>query len=197
MALPVYELKIDEEKESFVEAIALVQSPAIESNFLAFSAEQKDLTFSLDEEKKELLGAVMIPNINIYRKREDGFEYNVFFTNDTIRKISQIFFKKGFQSNLNIEHTKEESADSYVFQSLIVDKSKGIQPLNLPDGSWVIGVKVNNESVWKDIKEGKRKGFSVEGVFELIKQDFSIQTHEDRVIALISELTKILTNNNI
>ncbi len=196
MTLPVYELKIDEENDSFVEAIALVEKPAIESNFLAFSAEQKNLTFSLDDEKMELLGAVMIPNMNIYRQREDGFEYNVFFSPDTIRKISQVFFKKGFQSNMNLDHSNA-SADSYVFQSLIVDKEKGINPLDLADGSWVIGVKVNNEAVWKDIKEGKRKGFSVEGVFELIKHEFKTLGQEDQLLTLINQLNKILTNNNI
>lgn len=186
--LPVYELLIDG-NESFVDAIALVESPAIEKEFLAFN-EQKQYQFSLDEEKMELLGAAMIPDQLIYRRNDDGFEYNVFFSKDTIRNISQSFFKAGFQSNMNIEHSAV-NADSYVFQSMIVDSSKGINLMDLPDGSWVVGVKVLNEKVWQDIKEGKRKGFSIEGVFELERKQFD--KYEQEAIVLLEKIKNILS----
>jgi hypothetical protein len=197
---PCYELHIDELNEAIVQAIALVESPAIESHFLAFSTEQKNLTFSLDEERRELIGAAMIPDQKIYRIDEEGYEYEVFFSKETIRKISQIFFKKGFQSNLNIEH-KDLPADSFIFQSYIVDEGKGMlspKGLNLPDGSWVVGVKVNNNDIWKDIKSGKRKGFSVEGVFGFIKHDFKVaKSDEDEVLEMIQQLKQLIQNTHI
>ena len=187
---PIYELKIDG-TESFVDAIALVEKPAIEKEFLAFTSKDK-YQFALDDDKMELLGAAMVPNQLIYRRNKDGFEYNVFFSSDTIRNISQSFFKSGFQSNMNIEHSAT-NADSYVFQSMIVDNSKGISLMNLPDGTWVVGVKVLNSQVWQDIKEGKRKGFSVEGVFDLVKAKFN--TDEEEILQLLKEIQKEISNN--
>ena len=168
--LQTFEIEINEDAESFVFAVALVKQPAIESNFIAFSKEQEFLTFAADDEQMELIGAAMIPNMKILRKADDGTPYNVIFSKDNIRKASQIFFKKALQGNLNMNHT-DIPADSFIFQSYLVDEAKGISSpkgLNLPDGSWVIGTKVTNPDVWKDVKTGKVKGFSVEGLFKLI-----------------------------
>lgn len=172
--LPLYELTFDD-VETYVQAIALVENPAIETNFIAFSKEaiQK---FSFDEEKRELFGPAMIPDQNIYRVDKDGNGYNVFFSKETIRKISQSFFKRAYQANLNIEHT-DKDADCFVFQSVIVDKQKGIAPMDLPDGSWVVGVKVENDATWREIKEGKRQGFSIEGFFEMNPTQFKKSKH--------------------
>lgn len=196
MDLPVYELKINETADSFVDAIALVDSPAIESDFLAFSQQQKGLTFSVDDEKQELIGAAMIPDMKIYRNSPDG-GYYVFFSKDTIRNIAQVFFKKGFQGNMNLDHESDKPADSYIYQSYIVDNSKGISGpngLNLPDGSWVVGAKVDNPDVWGDIKSGKRKGFSVEGIFELLKADFdkAIDKEQAEIRDLLNQLKQII-----
>lgn len=183
--LPTYELSIDD-VESFVDFISIVEHPAIEKDFIAFSKEQKT-HFNFNDEKMELIGPAMVPDQLIYRKNADGVEFQVFFTKDTIRTIAQSFFKRGFQSNLNIEHT-EASADSYVFQSFIIDQSKGISFMDLPDGTWVVGVKVNNESLWNDIKNGKRKGFSIEGVFNLTDAQFSYEKEAEEVLELLKQI---------
>lgn len=195
MSLPLYELRISPERESFVTAIALVETPAIEEDFIAFSSQQKDLTFSTDEEKMELIGAAMIPDMQIYRR--DGYkEFNVFFSKDTIRQIAQVYFQKGFQSNMNLDHSSTP-ANSYIFQSYIVDQSKGMtspKGLNLPDGSWVIGVKVSDKEVWNNIKAGKVKGFSVEGIFQLFEQDFNshIDQDEQDCVNLLKHINSVL-----
>ena len=190
---PTYELTIDG-TESFVDAIALVENPAIEKEFLAFT-DTTPIKFSVDDDKMELLGAAMVPNQLIYRRNDDGFEYQVYFSKDTIRQISQSFFKGGFHTNMNIEHSAT-TADSYVFQSIIVDSSKGISVNDLPDGTWVVGVKVLNADVWKAIKSGKHKGFSVEGIFELIKRKFNtIKTDEDEVLELLKHIQNKISNH--
>lgn len=196
MDLPVYELRINENMEAIVDAIALVENPAIESDFIAFSKEQENISFSMDDENMELLGAAMIPNLKMYRKNKEGVEYYAFFTAPTIRQIAQVFSKNGFQSNLNIAHTPTP-AHSYIFQNYIVDESKGMfspKGLNLPDGSWAIGVKVTDKKVWQNIKEGKIKGFSVEGVFELFKEEFDKQDSQEleEVLQLIKEIKKYI-----
>jgi len=199
MNLPVYELRIDEQKEAFVEAIALVENPAIESNFIAFSEDKPLEQFSFSDEKMELLGAAMIPNMKIYRNDASKGDYEVVFSKETIRQIAQVYFKKGFQANLNLDHSST-TANSYIFQSYIVDTEKGISSpkgLNLPDGTWVIGVKVEDSSIWSDIKSGKRKGFSVEGVFELFKQEFTINHQSDleEIYDLLQQVKRKMEGN--
>ncbi len=165
MNLPLIELRIDEANNSFVSAIALVENPAIESDFIAFN---QTLNFSLNEERQELLGAAMIPDKPIYRNSDAGGFYAV-FSKDTIRQIAQVYAQKGLFNNTNIEHTLIP-AESFVFQSYIVDASKNISaPAGIiaPDGSWIVGVKVCNPTVWQNIKAGNIKGFSVEGIFSL------------------------------
>lgn len=192
--LPVFKLEIDDTK-SFVDAIALVEYPAIEVDFIAFSNEPELKQYKFDDSKMELLGPALIPEQRIYRN-DNGKEYHVFFSKETVRQIAQSFFKRGNQSQLNIEHT-DKDADSYVFQSMIVDRTKGIAPMDLPDGAWVVGVKVLNADIWKDIKEGKRKGFSIEGIFEMIPSAFKsletpiINIKEDEGEELIAMLQQI------
>jgi len=199
--LPVFELKCDD-IETFVDAIALVESPAIEKEFIAFSTHKK-IDFSFNDDKMELIGAVMVPDQRIYRRNEDGFEYEVFFSKNTIRSIAQSFAKNSNHSNLNIEHSGK-SADSFMYQSMLVDSAMGIKPMDLPDGTWVAVVKVLNRDVWQDIKNGKHKGFSIEGVFELEKSMFNQNmtakeleelADEQEAIKLFKEITDRLTTS--
>jgi plastocyanin domain-containing protein len=201
MSLPLYEIFIDESKESFVDAVALVDELAIESNFFAFSNEQKNLTFSVEDVKKELVGAAMIPDMHIFRKSESGEGYNVYFSKDTIRQIAQVFFKKGFQANINLSHS-DVPANSFIFQSYIVDDSMGISSpkgLNLPDGSWVVGMKVTDDNTWNEIKAGKLKGFSVEGLFQMMESEIEQKhskekTEENELLEILQKLNSILFN---
>lgn len=199
-SLPTYELKIDPEKDSVVNAIALVDEPAIESNFIAFSKDHNvEFRFASNEERMELIGPALIPDMKIFRKDEDG-EYNVFFSKQTIRQIAQTYFQKGFQNNLNIQHTAVP-AKSFVFQAYIVDKEMGLnapQGIDVPDGSWVVGVKVTDKEVWKDIKGGKVKGFSIEGLFQMfskIEKEVDAETKE--AMQILKEIKDYLSNKEL
>lgn len=182
--IPTYEIFIDENEDSFVSAVALVDRPAIEKNFMAFN-EHKELKFSYDDKKMELLGPAMIPDMEIYRKDPDtGAEYNVYFSKETIRQIAQVFFKKQFNNNVNLAHT-DIPAHSYIFQSYIVDEEKGINSpkgMKVPDGSWIVGMKVTDKEVWNDVKSGKVKGFSVEGIFQFTNQKAIEPSEEEKEI---------------
>jgi len=202
MELPLYEIFIDENKDSFVHSVALVDEPAIESNFIAFSKEGKNLAFSVEEDRMELVGAVMIPNMHIPRKTASGEGYNVFFSKETIRKIAQVFFKKGFQANINLSHS-DVPANSYIYQAFIVDEKLGISSpkgLNLPDGALVFGAKVEDKNVWKEIQEGHFKGFSVEGLFQMMEADIEEKmqkqkSEEKELLEILQNLNSILFNN--
>ncbi len=184
--LPLLELRIDPGKGSLVSAIAIVDNPAISSGFIAFSNQSPEslaVSFTANDERRELLGAAMIPELPMYRNSKETGEYMAVFSKETIREIAQVFAEKGFFNNMNIDHT-DKPAGSFVFQSYIVDEQKGVlapKGVDVPDGSWIVGVKVNDAKVWEDIKAGKTSGFSVEGIFDLF--DTSIDLEMSKVAA--------------
>lgn len=178
------ELYIDEENEfSGIEAISVVENPAIEEDFIALKKQQVKLA-EVDKEKRILMGAALVPNKKIYRTNGED-EYNIFFSEDTVRKASELFLSRGKQNNSTLEHDVKLSGLSVVESWIIEDKKKDKSRkygFNLPIGTWMVSVKVNNDEIWNDfVKEGKVKGFSIEGFFadkldegpkESVKEDF-------------------------
>jgi len=162
------ELYIDEDNEfSGIEAISVVENPAIEEEFIALNSHEVKLA-EVDSEKKILMGAALIPNKKIYRTNGEE-EYYIFFSEDTVRKASELFLSRGKQNNSTLEHEVQLSGmsvvESWIVEDLEKDKSKKYN-LNVPIGTWMVSVKVNNEKVWREfVKSGKVKGFSVEGFF--------------------------------
>lgn len=189
--LPLIELTINPEDNSFVSAVSIVENPAIESSFIAFSKNQKLENFSINAERKEIIGLAMRADYPIYRNSEQSGEYVATFSKATVRQIAQVFAQKGFFNNTNIEHSLVNDG-SFVFQSYIVDSEKGINAPNgieANSGDWVVGIKVLSDSVWQDIKLGKRTGFSVEGVFKMINLNTTISlSHKSAFDTLLDDL---------
>jgi len=194
--LPLYKMKISDtdEGEEEVDWVALVQSPAIQRNFLAFNDQQVKATivqrFAIqDEEQQIVTGPLMIADLPIYRKDDNG-EYYVVFGAEEIKKIVQRFFKKGYQNQVNIEHDAPTSG-VYMYESYIVDRGLGVMPPkgyeDVADGSWFGTFKIDNEKVWELVKNGTFKGFSVEGLFryEIAEQHI---THEELMMSKIIEI---------
>jgi hypothetical protein len=189
MELPIYELMINEDVQDDAEVsfIALVDRPAIQKNWNAFKENAKFQIIS--EDKRIISGCVMLADSPIYRNDSINGEYYVVFSKDTIFKIAQKFFKKGYQANVNLMHDSEQQVSGVtMFESFISDKDRGILPMkgfeDAPDGSWFGSFKVEDDSVWQMIKEGKVKGFSVEGVFEYSKA----KTKEAQLLESIKEI---------
>lgn len=156
-----------EEEDIGVEAISVVENPAIEEDFIALKKQEYKFA-EQDKEKRLLVGAALVPNKPIFRKNKDD-EYYIFFSKETVRKASQMFFKKGNQSKATLEHNVELDGMTVV-ESWIVesekDKSRHYN-LDVPVGTWMISMKVENDEVWNDyVKgDGKIKGFSIEAFF--------------------------------
>jgi rhamnogalacturonyl hydrolase YesR len=198
--LPLYEMMIGDtiEGEEEVDFIALVEYPAIQRNFLAFKDHLKDdlvpvnfNQFSIENpEQKIVTGALMIADLPIYRRDGDE-EYYVTFSAAEIKKIVQRFFKKGYQSKVNVEHSTPVDG-VYMFESFIIDREKGIMPPkgfeDISNGSWFGSFKVDNEKIWNEVKEGTFKGFSVEGLFRYEKTNKVITQEEE----IMSQIFKIL-----
>lgn len=160
---PLLRLTISDEGDG-VKIISLVEFPAVERNFIQLSREVK---LSLNEEKKELLGVALIPDFPIYRRDKQG-EYYITFSAEAIRKAAIDFYKKLNVNMADVEHSHDMENGITYFQSLIIDKGQGICPTafkDLPDGSWLVGCKVENDSVWEAVKSGEVKGFSIDGYF--------------------------------
>jgi hypothetical protein len=169
--MKLIELIIDEEMElSGIDAISIVESPAIEEDFIALKTEQKEYKFAeVDKEKKIIMGAMLVPDKPIYRRDENEGEYYIYFSKHTIRKAMELFFQNGNQSNATFEHMESITGltmvESWIVEDTDKDKSK-LYELNVPVGTWMGTIKVNNDKIWNDfIKTGKVKGFSIEGYF--------------------------------
>ncbi|MCP3656323.1 MAG: hypothetical protein GY820_24630 [Gammaproteobacteria bacterium] len=164
----IIELVLDEENNEIgIEAISVVENPAIEEDFIALSNDIIELK-EADKEKKLLVGALLIPNKPIYRRSGDD-EYYVFFSKDTVLKASQMYLMNGNQSKATLEHAHDINGltlvESWIVEDEVHDKSRKYG-MNVPVGTWMGAVKVNNDEVWNDfVKTGKVKGFSIEGYF--------------------------------
>lgn len=167
--MKIKEFIINEDAEVFgMDAISMVEFPAIESNFLHLNHERVALK-TIDEEKRIIMGAALIPNKPIYRVDDEGNEYYGFFSPSTVRRGAELFFREGFHKNVNIEHGTDLVDGVFFFESWIIegeqDKSR-IHGLNEPIETWMVTAKVENEDVWNDyVKTGKVKGWSIEGYF--------------------------------
>lgn len=165
--MDIVELFIDEEDDvSGIDAISIVSAPAIEEEFVALKNQEFKLA-EIDAEKRLLLGPALIPNKPIYRKTDDK-EYYIYFSRKTVRKASELFFQRAKQSRSTIEHELPLKGLTVV-ESWIVEGDKDktrIYNMDVPVGTWMISMKVNNDDIWNDyVKTGKVKGFSIEGYF--------------------------------
>ena len=166
--MKIIELILDEAQDIMgIDAISIVENPAIEQNFLALKAQEIKLT-EVSKEKKILMGALLVPNKPIYRTSAEG-EYYIYFSKDTVEKASQLYLKNGNQNNSTLEHQHELNGltlvESWIVEDTKFDKSRKYG-LNVPVGTWMGSVKVNNDEVWNEyVKNGKVKGFSIEGYF--------------------------------
>ena len=162
----LYELRIEDDSDE-VFAISLVESPAIESDFIYFDKEIVQFA-KVDTEQRMLLGPILIPDKKILRVDGEGQPYHVFFTKDTVKKLAQNYLMKKYTDKATIEHAKSVKGvhlvESWVKDGKL-DKSNNYG-LNLPEGSWVGMFKITDDRIWKDyVKTGKVQGFSIEGLF--------------------------------
>lgn len=175
----IYELKFDENLMDGVYGISLVQDPAIGVMALKFSKEDKNQIQEWklsSEEKRIIVSPVLIPNQRVYRNdiANTGEGY-VFVSEQTIEKLQQNFFKNQFSHNSSIEHLHTIDDGVFVFESWIIedplnDKSNSLGFENLPKGTWMVSIKIENDSVWNNyIRTGKVLGISMDALLQPVK----------------------------
>ena len=185
---------VDEENVKLgVHAVSVVEDPAIESNFITLADETKIELAEVSKERRILLGAALIPNKPILRV-EDEKEYYIYFSKETIAKIALMFAKNKYSDQVTEEHANQVKGmtifESWLTEDKQMDKS-AFYGLDVPMGTWCISMKADNQEVYNLAKEGKIKGFSIEGFFsdKLEKKELS---KEDKEIEILTEIMAIL-----
>ncbi len=190
--MELIEMFVDElEEEQGIEAVSVVGDPATESTWVALKKNIKEFKLAeVSKERQILMGALLIPNEPIYRKQEDE-EYYIFFRKETIRKIMEIFMKRGKQNNTTEEHEIKLDGNTiveiWIKEDLKMDKS-AIYGLNAPVGSLMISMKVSDKDKYHELKANKT-GFSLEGFFtDKLTLSKTQKTTEENIIEQIKVL---------
>jgi len=198
--LPIFELILTDDQSSGVSAVALVDKPAIELNWLMFSKEAQHVQFkATDEDRRIITGALMTPDKPIYRRDDDGAEYYVVFRKETILNAAQRFFKSNRQKSVNMMHDGLAMIDGVtMFESFVSDSARGILPPSAfsdeIDGSWFGSFHVENDKVWNEfIKTGIFQGFSIEGFFDMKPVTMAKQEPtEAELMEAVNELINVI-----
>jgi ferredoxin len=119
------------------------------------------------DDKMVLVGPAMVPNISIPRVDDDGETYFVRFSAETIKEIAMKYMKEARTNDVNTDH-EENTAGAYIYESWIVetpdDKANTVYGYDVPVGTWMIAMKVDDKNTWDRIKAGELRGFSIEGI---------------------------------
>jgi hypothetical protein len=193
MELPLYMLEISDDlnDDAEVQFVSLVDRPAIQKNWNAFKNEQKFQIVS--EDKRIISGCAMLADTPIFRSDASFGDYYVAFSKDTITKIVQKFFKKGYQNNVNLMHDPNQVETGVtMFESFISDKTRGIEPMkgfeDAPNGSWFVSMLVENDEVWNKVKEGLINGFSIEGIFNYTPKLSNEEIKMQKIINILEQI---------
>ena len=205
----IFELVIEDENVDEVFAISLVETPAIESNFVFFDKEEIQFA-AINDEKRLLMGPILVPDKKILRVDGANTPYFVFFKPETIKRLSEMYLQKKYTDKATLEHDKKlqgvSLVESWVVESREKDKSS-LYGLNVPVGTWMGTFKVDNDEIWNDyVKTGEVKGFSIEGLFghnlvQQTKYEFEADTilndlEEQESILILSEIRALIKKDN-
>ncbi len=175
MAKKIKKYKVGCDSETY--AISMVEAPAIESDFVALAEqkEEKQQVLLESNERHMVYGAALIPEKDIYRNNGEQ-EFYISFTKESIEKMSQDFMKEYRQHEVKTDHEDVANevcvVESWLVEDSYKDKANALG-INVPEGTWMVGMKVNNIETWERVKSGELKGFSVESMLTL--EEFSKQ----------------------
>ena len=185
----------DDSQELAIDAISLVNSPAIEQDFVFFGKEKNNLTFAkVDEEKRMLVSPALIPNKQIFRYDPNtDSEYYVYFSPETVRKASELYLKHNNHHKATHEHNERVSGvltvESWIKEG-DSDKSK-LYGYDLPNGTWFVKMKITNDDLWQKIKAGELKGLSIEGYFtNKFEQMQRQKPTTEQILSALNEIIK-------
>lgn len=191
---PIYKAVLTEDYETGMFLISLVDDPAVESNFLAFSKEEnKTFTFSVeDEEQRIVTGLVMAADRPIIRQDANGIYY-IMYDKATIKQMVERFLAMGMANNVDTMHNFEVEDGIYLREIYIKDVERGISPKgfeDVEDGSLFATYHIVNDEVWEKVKSGEFKGFSLAGVFKEVEMN-KVEEEDPEEAEILSLIEKL------
>lgn len=197
--IPVFDAIISDE-ETGMYKISLVDAPAVMSNFLAFDNARKVLLYKVENEEKRLVrGVVMRADFPIYRYDKNFGEYYIIYKAEQIRKMAEKYLVESRQNDVNIMHQANSDVEGVNMVQYFI-KGDGISVEGfeeVADGSLFAEFHIVNDEVWSAIKEGTYKGFSLEGIFDLVpekeveKVEEIVETLDGAFSKFINKLSKM------
>ena len=186
----------DDNQELAIDAISLVSAPALETDFVFFGKQKNNLTFAkVDEEKRMLISPALIPDKQIFRYDPNtDSDYYVYFSKATVRKASELYLKHNNHHKATYEHQDRVSGvltvESWIIEDTKMDKAN-LFGFSLPKGTWMVKMKIENDDLWKKIKDGELKGLSIEGYFtNKFEQMQKTKPTTEQILSALNELVK-------
>jgi hypothetical protein len=189
----------DDSEELAIDAISLVSAPALETDFVFFGKQKNNLTFAkVDEEKRMLISPALIPDKQIFRYDPNtDSDYYVYFSKATVRKASELYLKHNNHHKATYEHQDRVSGvltvESWIIEDTKMDKAN-LYGFSLPKGTWMVKMKIENDDLWKKIKDGELKGLSIEGYFT--NKFEQMQKKEPTSEEILKALNEIIRKSN-
>lgn len=203
---PLYECVIEEKDDGFI-AMSLVDFPATEVEWMAFSEQKEIQKYSIANKDEQIIyGVVMVADTPIFRRDEDGFEYYVTYSKDTLQKMAEKMINEDRCNQVDINHNGEILPKGKVAlrELFIKDEKNGINPIgfeNVKDGSLFCKYKVNDEQLWLQCKDGTFTGFSLAGFFTAKKCNKNKYTKmskiKDALKKLLVEFASVKTDKAV
>ena len=202
--MKIYNLTISEEIDG-LECVSLVANPAVVYNFLCFDEDKKKETVKLkfNSDKHIITGIAALADTPIYRYDDIRGEWYAVLSKDTIEKMVIKMSEKNLLNKVNLQHNDNEYVDGQIvmFESYLVNRSRGIIPAefpDIPDGSWIVSYKVTDDNLWDKIVNGNEiNGFSIQGFFDLVETQFNEnQEKETEIEDLDNIVLNLFANEN-
>lgn len=170
--IPVFEALVTD-AETGMFRISLVDDPAVMSDFMAFDKQRRPQMYSVqDEEKRLVRGVVMRADFPIYRISPDMGEYYLIFKAATIRNMAEKYLAESRQNDVNQMHVPGSDVDGVQLVQWFI-KGDGVTVEgfdDIADGSLFAEFHIVNDEIWNAVKDGTYKGFSLEGVFDMVPE---------------------------
>ena len=196
----IVELVIDDKEDSLaIDCISLVNAPAIEENMVFMNKAKNNLTLAkVDKDKREIISPALIPDKNIYRFDADtNSDFYVYFSKNTVKKAAYLYLKNNNHHKATYQH-EERVAGVLTVESWIIEDSKkdksALYGYNLPKGTWMVKMKIENDDLWSKVKSGDIKGLSIEGFFVDRMQELSEKKPTNQEI--LQALNEIINKSN-